>query len=260
MDALGGTYTLAALVVAAYMTAWFVGALLARRNDIVDVAWGLGFIALAIAFILRAEQPSARLLLASALIAVWGIRLAWHIARRMRGKPEDFRYAAWRKAWGRSFLPRTFLQVFMLQGLFMLVIAAPLIVVAVAPASRLGLLDALGALVWVTGFVFESVADRQMAAFKADAANKGKLIDIGLWRYSRHPNYFGEALMWWGLAVIALGVPYGWLGLTGALAITLLLRFVSGVPMLEKKYAGRPDWEAYKARTSVFVPLPPKRG
>ncbi len=114
-------------------------------------------------------------------------------------------------------------------------------------------------LVWLTGFSFEAIGDRQLAAFIRDPANRGQLMTGGLWSYTRHPNYFGEAAMWWGMAMLALSAPNGWLGLVGPLVITILLLFVSGVPLLEKKYAGRPDWEEYKKRTSIFIPWFPKK-
>jgi steroid 5-alpha reductase family enzyme len=252
-------YAVSALAVFAYMTAWFAVSLALRRGDVADTAWGLGFIGLAALAVVRQQPVSPRLALIGALVAVWGLRLAWHISRRNRSVAEDFRYAQWRKEWGRAFVIRSYLQVFLLQGVFMLIVASPIIVAGADGGGPLGLLDALGALLWSAGFVVEALADGQLARFKRDPANKGRLLQTGLWRYSRHPNYFGESLQWWGIGVIALSAPHGWLGLGGPAAITVLLRFVSGVPLLERKYAGRPDWEAYKARTSAFVPLPPKR-
>jgi len=147
----------------------------------------------------------------------------------------------------------------MLQGLFLLLISTPALLVVGQRQPPPRWLDLAGALVWLAGFLFESVGDRQLAAFRSKPENRGRLIASGLWRYSRHPNYFGEALQWWGIAGIALSAPHGWLGLIGPTVITWLLLFVSGVPLLEKKYAGRPDWEEYKKRTSVFVPWPPKQ-
>jgi steroid 5-alpha reductase family enzyme len=249
-----------ALLVWAYMTVWFLIALALRRNDVADVAWGLGFIVVAWWLLLRSDPRPPRLSIATALVTVWGIRLAWHIWSRHRGKPEDYRYSAWRLEWGRWFLPRTYVQVFLLQGLFMLLIALPLVVLAAeSPPSRPTMLGALATAVWLVGFVFEAVSDAQLSAFLGKPENRGHVMSAGLWKYSRHPNYFGESLQWWAIWLLTLGVP-GWvLAAVGPLTITLLLRFVSGVPMLERTRAGRPEWEAYKARTSVFVPLPPKR-
>jgi steroid 5-alpha reductase family enzyme len=252
-----------AMVVFVYMTAWFLVALVARRNDLADVAWGIGFIVIAAWLLLRAGAPlSVRQYVASALVAVWGLRLAWHIARRnlRPGHTEDARYAAWRRDWGRWFVPRSYLQVFLLQGLFMIMISMPVLVMGSAAGPAFGILEGLGVAIWIVGFVFESVGDAQLARFLRDPANRGHVMDRGLWAWTRHPNYFGEATMWWGLAVIALSVPGGWVGLIGPLTITFLLTKVSGVPLLEASFAGQPEWEAYKTRTSVFIPLPPRKG
>ncbi len=249
---------LAALVIFIYMTCAFIAALLKRNNGIADIAWGPGFIVTGWLVFLLCGRGHARQWLALALVTTWGGRLAWHIFRRNRGREEDFRYAAWRRQWGKWFTARSFLQVFMLQGFFMLLILAPVLLIVGQPQPLLNLLDLLGLLMWTKGFLFETIGDRQLAAFRKNLENKGKIITSGLWRYSRHPNYFGEALGWWGIAVIALSAPGGWLGLAGPVVITFLLLFVSGVPLLEKKYQGRPDFEEYKKRTPVFVPWFPK--
>jgi len=251
-----------AFLVFVYMTAWFVAAMIARRNDIVDVAWGLGFIVIAIWLLLRFEPaPSVRLYAAGALVLVWGARLAWHIGRRnlRPGQTEDPRYAEWRRSWGRMFVVRSFFQIFMLQGLFMLLISAPLQVVGSAAGPAIGALDVAGVLVWLFGFSFESIGDAQLARFLAEPANRGHIMDRGLWALTRHPNYFGEATMWWGLGILALSVPGGWIGLIGPITITWLLTKVSGIPLVERRHSGEPEWEAYKARTSAFVPLPPRK-
>ena len=250
---------LAALAVFIYMTMIFILALAKKNNGVVDIAWGLGFILVGWIVFLRYGQGHPRQWLALTLVLIWGGRLAWHIFRRNRGKEEDFRYAAWRRQWGNYFVIRSFAQIYMLQGLLLLLVIFPVLLIAGQAQPSLNFLDGLGLLVWLTGFLFETVGDRQLAAFIRDPAHKGKIITTGLWRYSRHPNYFGEAALWWGLGIIALPAPNGWLGLIGPLVITFLLLFISGVPLLEKKYSGRPDWEEYKKRTSVFVPWFPKR-
>ncbi len=253
------TWAGAALLVLLYMCAWAVAALAARRNDLADVAWGPGFIALAAWLLLREGAPlSARQWAATALVTLWGVRLARHVARRnfRPGQREDRRYAAWRQQWGRWAPVRSVVQVFVLQGLFMLVIAAPLLAAGTGP-GRLRASDAAGMALWLAGFLFEVVGDRQLARFRADPANRGRLMDRGLWSWSRHPNYFGEALMWWGLGLLAVGVPGGWAALAGPAVLTWLLTCVSGIPLLEGPRAGDPEWEAYRARTSAFIPMPP---
>jgi steroid 5-alpha reductase family enzyme len=252
----------AALLVFAYMTVWFGISLVVRRADIADIAWGPGFVAIAIWLLLRPGAPlTARQYLVSVLAVMWAARLAYHVARRnlRPGHGEDQRYAAWRKEWGGSFVLRSYLQVFLLQGLFMLVISAPLLVSGSAGTPGFGTFELLGAAVWLVGFLFEAVGDAQLATFLRDPRNKGSIMDSGLWAWTRHPNYFGEATMWWGLAVACLSVPGGWIAFVGPVTITWLLVFVSGIPLVEKRKAGQAAWEDYKARTSTFVPLPPKR-
>lgn len=260
MAAIMQAYLVAAAAVLGYMTVWYVIALVRKRNDLADTAWGLGFIMIAALAILGQDPISPRLTLVGVLVLAWGIRLAVHVYSRNRGKAEDFRYAQWRADWGKWFLIRTYLQVFLLQGVFMLLIAASIIVTGAGGGGPLGWLDALGVVVWLTGFVFESVGDAQLAAFVRDPASRGKILDTGLWRYTRHPNYFGEVTQWWGVWLIALSAPFGWVAVVSPLTITLLLLFVSGVPMLEKKMVEKPGWAEYAAKTSVFIPLPPKKG
>lgn len=245
-------YVAAALALFLFVNAWFAVALALKRNDVADIAWGLGFALVgwtAFAF----SDLSARSVLVNALVTAWGLRLAWHIARRNARKPEDARYAAWRQEW-TWFRLRSYVQVFLLQGVLLYIIALPMLFIHAAPASALTVLDAAGVVVWLAGFFFEAIADAQLKRFLRDPANKGKIMDRGLWAYSRHPNYFGEVTQWWGVFLLALPLPYGFMTVVGPLTITLLILFVSGVPLLEKKYAGRPDFEAYKKRTSVFVP------
>ncbi|RPJ02845.1 MAG: DUF1295 domain-containing protein [Candidatus Aminicenantes bacterium] len=248
----------AALTVFIYMAAVFVLAQARGNNGIVDIAWGFGFIVVTAALFAREPALFPAKALIMALVLVWGLRLSVHIVRRNWGKPEDFRYAAMRRKWGKAVRVKAFFFVFMLQGLLMLVVSLPVTVVFSSPARPLGALDIIGALVFGAGFVFETVGDRQLAAHLSDPANKGRLMTRGLWATTRHPNYFGEATLWWGMGLIALQSPNGWIALIGPLTITFLLVFVSGVPLLEKKYAGRPDWEAYKARTPMFFPRLPK--
>ena len=251
-------YFTLALVLFLYMTGWFCLSVVKKRNDVADIAWGLGFVLLAWAA-MAMTQITLRGLMVNALVAVWGIRLALHIWQRNKKKQEDYRYANWRKEWGKLFYLRSYLEVYLLQGLFLFLIVQPVVFIHNSPNQAFTLLDGVGLVVWAIGFYFESVGDRQLKEFIANPANKGKLIETGLWRYSRHPNYFGEITQWWGLFVIALSLPGAVLTVIGPVTITVLILFVSGVPLLENKYAGRPDFEEYKRKTSVFIPLPPRR-
>ena len=243
-----------------YMTCWFLAAQIRGRNDIADVAWGLGFILVAAASLVSAGVYSARGLLVSGLVLVWGVRLALHIHSRNRGRGEDPRYRKWREEWGKWFVLRSFLQVFMLQGVLLLMVAAPVMFANQAPPAPLGRLDLIGLIVWLYGFGFEVIGDWQLRAFIRNPANKGKLMTRGLWRYTRHPNYFGEVTLWWGIWLITLAVPGGWMTVIGPLTLTFLILKVSGIPMLEKPYEDRVDFQEYKRRTSAFFPLPPARG
>ena len=253
-------FILCTAAVLAYMSCWFLAARIMERNDLADVAWGPGFIVAAGVSLAAGGQYSPRGLLLCGLVLAWGTRLALHIHSRNRGKGEDPRYKKWREEWGRWFVLRTFLQVFMLQGALLIVVAFPVIFVIARPAYPLGPLDALGTLIWLAGFIFETIGDRQLLLFLRDPANKGRLMTGGLWRYTRHPNYFGEVALWWGVWLIAVSVPGGWLTVIGPLTITALILKVSGIPMLERRYYGRPDFEDYRRRTSAFFPLIPHNG
>jgi steroid 5-alpha reductase family enzyme len=198
-------------------------------------------------------------MLVSGMVILWGLRLAIYIFIRNRGKKEDFRYAKWRKDWGKSWILRSYLQVFILQGFFMLSIAYPLFLYDSNQVKALNCLDLIGMLAWLLGFFFEAVGDHQLSRFKQDPANKGQIMDQGLWRYTRHPNYFGEALMWWGIFVLTLNTSLGWAAIFSPVIITTLLLRVSGVPLLEKKYADNPQYRDYVRRTSSFLPWFPKK-
>lgn len=237
----------------------YVASRFLKNNSIVDTAWGAGFVIVVWCNFLFSGYRGLRHIAVLVLVTLWGLRLAYHIAKRNAGKPEDFRYAQWRLEWGRWEPVRSFFQVYMLQGFFMLIISLPVIMVFSEPFGEPLLTDFIGPAVWLAGYVFETVGDRQLAVFLADAANKGKIMDKGLWRYTRHPNYFGESVMWWGIGIIGLGIYRGWMGLVSPLTITWLLVFVSGVPLLEKSFEGNEEFRKYAERTSVFIPLPPRK-
>ena len=241
-------------VIFAFANVCFIISLIKKRNDIADVAWGIGFIIVAwTAFLLN--EFSVRGLLVNMLVTIWGFRLAFHIWSRHRGKAEDFRYKAWRESWGKTFLIRSYLQVFILQGFFLFVISLPIIFVNQLNTA-FTIFDIIGVTVWTTGFLFEAIADFQLSKFTENTANKGKIIQTGLWKYSRHPNYFGEVVLWWGIFLFAL--PFGLWTIISPLTITILILFVSGIPLLEKKYENNTEFAEYKKRTSVFFPLPPR--
>jgi steroid 5-alpha reductase family enzyme len=254
------TFLICGGAVMLYMTGWFIAAQVRGRNDIADVAWGLGFLLAAAVSLLAGGIYPLRGLLVSGLVLVWGVRLALHIHARNRGKGEDPRYLKWREEWGKWFVLRSFLQVFMLQGILLLMVAIPIVYANTAPAAPLGWLDLLGLAIWLYGFGFEAIGDWQLLMFIRNPDNKGKLMTSGLWRYTRHPNYFGEVTLWWGIWLMVLALPGGWLTVIGPLTITFLILKVSGIPMLEEPYEDRADFQEYKRRTSTLFPLPPRDG
>ena len=237
----------------------FVVAQIRRNNGLVDVAWGTSFVLSALLSFFVGGTGEAVPIVLTVLVTVWGLRLTYYLGRRNIGKPEDFRYAQMRQNWNPStFYLRMYVQIYLFQFLLHLLIVLPVVVTNLKGAGTWNAWATAGLAVWVFGFLFESVGDAQLRRFKADPANRGKLMTRGLWSTTRHPNYFGESVQWWGVFLLAAGSGRIWL-VESPLVITLLLLFVSGVPMLEKKYAGRPDWEAYKARTPVFFPFFPRR-
>jgi steroid 5-alpha reductase family enzyme len=240
------------------MNFWFVISLIKKRNDVADIAWGLGFTLIAWASFFMSEVASTRGILVNTLVSIWGLRLAFHIHARNKGKTEDYRYLAWRKEWGTWFYYRSYLQVYLLQGFFLFLIILPILIIHQNSQSSLGWIDLIGVILWLIGFYFEYTSDAQLARFIKNPENKGKLMQEGLWRNTRHPNYFGEVTQWWGLGCIALSVPNGIFSIIGPITITFLILKISGIPMLEKKMAEKPGFEEYARKVSKFFPLPRK--
>jgi steroid 5-alpha reductase family enzyme len=246
-------------VVAVYASLWFLVALKLRRNDVADIAWGTGFVVLAFAGQFAVAAISIHGLLVLALVVIWGLRLSLHIGLRNRGRSEDPRYRKWREEWGAHATVRAFFQVFLLQGFLAVVILLPVTYILAHQNADLTWLDAMGIAVWLMGFAFEAIGDLQLVQFKNDPRNRGRIITSGLWKYTRHPNYFGEVTLWWGMWLIACSIPGGWRTAFGPATITLLILFVSGIPLLEKRYEGNIEFKEYQRRTSAFFPLSPKR-
>jgi steroid 5-alpha reductase family enzyme len=244
------------IVVFIYMNLWFVFSLFKKRNDFVDVAWGMGFVLIAwVSFILESNFNIGGLIV-NILVSIWGLRLAWHIYIRNKNKTEDPRYLAWRNEWGKYFYIRSYFQIYILQGFLMFLIALPVIIINSSGLYVLSVLNFVGMLVWIVGFYFEYKGDAELATFLKDPNNKGKIIQSGLWAYTRHPNYFGEVTQWWGIWVMSFGIPYFYFGIIGPLTITFLILKVSGIPMLEKRMAENPEFVEYKKRVSMFFPMP----
>ena len=245
---------------AGFMTAGWVISLMRRNAAIADSLWGLGFVLIAWLTFFQADGFFQRKLMLALLVTVWGMRLFFHIAARSRGKGEDPRYAAWRAQYGEKFWLVSLYKVFLVQALFLWVIAIGVQYgqIAAQPA-RLTWLDAAGLLIWLAGLLIESVADYQLQRFLAAPENRGRVMDQGLWRYSRHPNYFGEALVWWGIFVVVLSTPLGFLTIVSPLVITYTLLRLTGVTLMEEtEFSENPEYQAYIRRTSAFVPWIPR--
>ena len=256
-----GLFATTALAVAGCMGALWLLSLALRNASIVDVFWGLGFVVIAALSLLRTPgDGTPRRWLLAAMVGLWGLRLAGHLLWRNAGHGEDPRYQAMRRHWGARFWWVSLASVFALQGVLMWIVSLPVQLGLFAPGGPLGALDALGALLFAQGLFFETLGDWQLARFKADPANAGRVMDRGLWRFTRHPNYFGDVCVWWGIFAVALATPYGSWSVVGPALMSFLLLRVSGVPMLERSIGKRrPDYARYAERTSAFLPRPPRR-
>ena len=249
---------LAALTIAVLMVGTWLISVVIKDASIVDITWGLGFATVATVLWIADDSRSSLDTLLWIMTLMWGLRLCLYLARRNLGHGEDYRYVAMRKRWGPAFPVISFLTVYTLQGTLMWIVSLP-VQLSHRQEGSIGVLAIIGLVLWLVGFYFESVGDLQLRRFKADPSNEGKVLDSGLWRYTRHPNYFGDACVWWGIALVACSVSVGRWGLIGAAVMNLLLLKVSGVALLERSLKRRkPDYQAYVERTSAFIPRPPK--
>jgi steroid 5-alpha reductase family enzyme len=232
-----------------------------KNSSIVDIFWGTGFVIVAwLAFFLTPNGFLPRKIILVSLVTIWGLRLTMHILSRNWGKPEDYRYQKWREESGKIWWLKSFFQVFLLQGILMWIISTPLVIAQqLNPVQYLTILDFLAILIWMIGFFFESMGDMQLTRFKKDPVNKGQVLDSGVWRYTRHPNYFGDSAQWWGYYVLALAAG-GWWTIFSPILMTFMLLRVSGVALLEKTLAvTKPQYRDYIEATSSFIPWFPKK-
>lgn len=241
-----------------YMCGLFVLSVKSNNNGVADVGYGIGFLTVVMTSAVLSPHMGIIEWALSLFVFAWSLRLALRIYRKNRGKPEDFRYRAWREAWGRSFFVRSFFQVYLLQGCIIALIASPVVLTILEEIEGNALYATIGLLVAVMGLVFEATSDTQLDRFLRMESRTERIMKTGLWRYSRHPNYFGESLVWIGIGIATITFhSYAVMSVLSPLLILFLLLKVSGVPMLEKKWEGDPEWEDYKAKTSVFIPFPP---
>lgn len=244
-----------------FMTAFYILALYKDDYSIVDAAWGLGFVVISRVSLGTLEEAATYHFIANLLVLIWGVRLGVYLWSRNRKVGEDYRYQEMRRGWGEKHRVHAFFKVFMLQGVLMWIISFPIIMInaQVAPEPLNFNLQYLGLALWLVGIVFEVGGDWQLTKFKADPSNQGKVMDKGFWRYTRHPNYFGETVLWWGFFLYTFTNLGNIWTIIGPILITFLLLKVSGVAMLERKLGKNDKYAEYQRKTSAFIPLPPKR-
>jgi len=239
-----------------YVTAWFVIARLSDRTDVVDTAWGLGFVYIVwLAYAISQEHGGLKLL-AAIFVTIWGLRLTAHITTRNVKRSEDYRYVSYREKWKGNYWPTAYGRIFLVQGLLLWAISLSCVAIMVAEVPAWGWLAAIGFIVWGLGIIYETVGDWQLRRF-GKTKKPGEIMTTGLWRYSRHPNYFGEIVTWCGAAIVAISYQQYW-GIIGAFVISILIIKISGIPPLEKHHAGNKAFQRYAKKTSVLIPLPPK--
>lgn len=259
MEILVTSFLVAGCISVSIAVIGFIISLFQKRNDSADIVWGIYFVAISVFTFFFSNPAFDTRLIVLLLVVVWAFRLSSHILKRYLRTTEDARYLNWRKQWGTGvyFYVRSFLQVFLLQSILAVLIASPLIIIEQFGRDGVRLVPLiLGISVWVFGFIFETIADHQLKKFLSEPENKGNIMQSGLWKYSRHPNYFGEVTQWWGIFIIGLGVPFGIFGIIGPLVITFLIIFISGIPLAEAGMSSRPEFKLYQSRTSPLVPLP----
>ena len=243
------------------MTIAFLLARLLNRTDLIDAAWPLTILMVAVTSLSLGDSKVFSVFdvqrVGLILVALWALRLAIHIARRLLSRPEDARYVALRKGWKGNEALSTYFRIFFVQAVLATLISASIIALNASPSASIGTWTVIGAILWFIGFGFEAVGDWQLQRHLK--SHPGKLMTSGVWKYTRHPNYFGEAMQWWGIFLIALESQFGLAGILSPLIITYLLLFVSGIPMMEKSFQDKIGWAGYKKRTSPFLPLPPKK-
>lgn len=258
-----------ALVVVFFTITYFVAE--AKKNyGYIDIVWGASFVVnawstLVISSLVNNAWPSIPAIIVTIAVTIWGLRLSSYLFKRNWNRPEDYRYVTMRNNLVGKKYPRltAFLKIFMSQAALSILVSTVIIVtingITLANNWLVYGFTIAGGILWIIGFLFESIGDAQLRSFISKPENRGIIMDKGLWSYTRHPNYFGESLMWFGLGVVGLSVMYGYIGFFSYLLITSLLLFVSGIPLLEKAFKDRPGFAEYAARVSVFIPWFPKK-
>jgi steroid 5-alpha reductase family enzyme len=251
----------ACLLILVLVTLLWVLSVMIKNVSIVDLFWGFGFVVVNAFYVLTSGELNARKILLLVLVSVWGLRLSVYLAWRNLGKGEDFRYQEFRRKYGpERYWWVSYFQTFLLQGVLMMIISMPLLGVSGSSDSgTLGVIDFIGVFVWLTGITFEAGGDLQLARFRRNPKNKGQVLDTGFWKYTRHPNYFGDSAVWWAYALFSIAAGGYW-QIAGSVIMTLLIIRVSGVALLEKTLTGsKPQYRDYIRKTSSFLPWFPKK-
>ena len=257
---MGKAMAVAAITIVIIMVATWLLSLAIKNASIVDIVWGLGFAITSWVLALAIDGDSTRQILLAFMVGLWGVRLGSYLAKRNLGHGEDWRYKAMRKKKGAKFGLISLVTVFGLQGALMFIVSLPVMFGNSDSTPGVGPIAVVGIMVWAVGFLFEAVGDWQLARFKRDSTNAGKVMQTGLWSLTRHPNYFGNALLWWGIGIVGAETGSGIIGFIGPVVMTFFLLKVSGVPMLERSLNKRREGYAdYAARTSMFIPRLPKK-
>ncbi len=242
-----------------FMTFAFLIGTIKKDNSVIDIFYGLGYVVLIWAGLLLLNEYPPRKIIITLLVTLWGFRLAIYVMIRNWGKPEDYRYQAIRERMGDKVILKSFLRIYMFQGLIILLVGFPELFANVSSHPVLNWLDFLGLGLWIVGFYFEAIGDYQLRKFLKNPENKGKIMDQGLWKYTQHPNYFGEVLMWWSLFLIVVNVEYGIFMIFGPIIINYMIIKVSGVRLLNKRFEKDDKYADYRRRTSAFIPWFPKK-
>jgi steroid 5-alpha reductase family enzyme len=253
-------YLLAFAAIMSMMTILWLISIKIKNVSIVDLFWGFGFVIACAVYFINTKGLETRKILLMTMVSIWGLRLSIYLAWRNLGKGEDFRYQKFRKDFGEDrYWWYSFFSVFLLQGVLMWLISVPLLGAQFYSCNKLGLLDFTGVAIWIIGFIFEAGGDIQLARFKANASNKGKVLNTGFWLYTRHPNYFGDAAVWFGYGLICISAG-SYLPILGSILMTALIIKVSGVVLLEKTLnSTKPGYQEYVRKTSAFIPWFPKK-
>lgn len=251
----------ASLIILILVTLLWIWSVFIKNVSIVDIFWGVGFVVVNTFYVFMSGELNARKIVILTLVCIWGFRLAIYLAIRNIGKGEDFRYQEFRQNYGpKRYWWFSYFQTFLLQGILIMIISLPLLGINYNNSNgNLQILDYLGIIIWIIGFTFETVGDFQLSNFKRDSKNKGKILHTGLWKYTRHPNYFGDSAVWWAYGIFSIAAGSYWQAI-GAVIMTLLILKISGVSLLEKTLKDtKPQYKEYIQKTSSFIPWFPKK-